>query len=150
MFTELFENVIGSPFRAQGTWTQPLQESLRLVRRRTAFTGGDIHILRRMEGDCQHDGSGERHEARHEEQTSEIHDAGSRIPERVLDEVRADAVRHQYTQTKHHHVKETLRARSHILRKIGIYENVDRGEKERVADAMNDLHADDQPRALRE
>ena len=55
-----------------------------------------------------------------------------------------------HAQSQDHDVEQALRAGAGVLGKIFIHENIDRGEKERVTNAVQNEDQNDQRRPLRE
>src|SRR6185436_8133606 len=47
--------------------------------------------------------------------------------------------------SKNHQIEQSLSARSHVFRKVLIDKDIDCGEKERVADTVQNIHTHNQP-----
>src|SRR4051812_22418800 len=78
-----------------------------------------------------------------QEQALEVHD--SVRPEKCLaNQLWPRRVGYEWPKPKNHQVEQSLSAGARILREKFIHENVDGGEKERVADAVENLHENDQ------
>jgi len=126
----------------------PHRELASILRARQIATRSKLRRLRRVKKERQHDGRKECSGARYQKQTSEIHDA--RAVERFTHQPRSKNVGHQRTEPEDHQVEQSLSARTHVGGKELIDEDVDGREEERVADAVQHIHENDDGLLLRQ
>src|ERR1043166_8275577 len=118
--------------------------------RRQGRLRGGLRLLlrRRAEEDRQRDRRQNGGAQRHQKQTVEIRHAVVR--EFGLLQPRTKRIGRQRANPQDHYVEQALRAGPHVFWEILIHKNIDGGEKERVADAMQHLDDDDRGRARQE
>ena len=100
-----------------------------------------------MEEQSKRYSSQRRSQTRHHEQGAPI-DLIVLIGEDFLDQPRTNRIGHKSAYTQDHHVEQSLRTGANVLGKILVDEDVNRGEEEGVADAVQYLYEHDERRVL--
>src|SRR5690349_8894364 len=90
----------------------------------------------------------DRCDARNQEERLEVDDAGRSAV--AAKQFRPQSIGHERAKAKDHQVKQSLRAGAGIFWEELVHENVNRGEKECVADAVENIDGHNEALMLRE